>query len=486
MIEFKQVEITKAKQHCIIDDWQIEAGKHVCVIAGDNSPSLIADWLFEKASLTQGQVTGLPSRIGIVSLSVQQQLYSEQKDADETDLTNEVDPGSSVLELLYEINSNSEQVEQAIVDCGLEKLRDRGFFLLSTGETRRLMLARAILTNPQLLVLDEPYAGLDKGYQQQLSGLLERLSSQYTILMITSRDKELPECFTKISLFDEGRLHSSFDRQQWLEHPLRLQWQALAGSVSKDLAKALQTGDTVNDKLAIDPLFAIHDGRVAYHDGLIFENLNWQIRPNQHWQVRGPNGCGKSTLLNLIFGDHPQCYSNQIDILGHRRGSGESIWEVKQRIGMVSSSLHLQYRINAKAVDVVLSGFYDSIGLYQQPSASEREQAMNWLKLLHMDNLAKAGFQSLSYGQQRLLLIARALIKRPVLLLLDEPCQGLDYLNRKIVLQALSIIAKQGLTQMVYVSHHDDEAIDGIEHFVDFIPAADGQGYHPQVSSNVQ
>lgn len=484
MIEFEQVEITKAKQHCVIDDWQIEAGKHVCIIAGDNSPSLIADWLFEKASLTQGQVTGLPSRIGIVSLSVQQQLYSEQKDADETDLTNEVDPGSSVLELLYEINPNTEQVEQAIVDCGLEKLRDRGFFLLSTGETRRLMLARAILTNPQLLVLDEPYAGLDRGYQQQLSMLLERLSTQYTLLMITSRDQEIPECFSKITLFDEGRLHSSFARQQWLEHPLRLQWQALAGSVSQDLAQALQTQES-DDIPVLDPLFAIYDGRVAYHDGLIFEHLNWQIRPHQHWQVRGPNGCGKSTLLNLIFGDHPQCYSNQIDILGHRRGSGESIWEVKQRIGMVSSALHLQYRVNAKAIDVVLSGFYDSIGLYQQPTATERQMAMNWLKLLHMQQFANMGFQSLSYGQQRLLLIARALIKQPVLLLLDEPCQGLDYLNRKIVLQALSIIAKQGLSQIVYVSHHDDEVIDGIENFVDFIPAADGQGYHPKVSATV-
>ena len=480
MIEFKDVELQKGQQRCHISEWVLMPQQHVCVIAGDYSPSLIADWLLNEATLTRGQVTGLPEKIGIVSLTAQQQLYAAQKAADETDLTNEVDPGSSVYELLIEINSDLTVVEQVLCDCGLQHLRDRGFFLLSTGETRRLMLARAILTSPQWLILDEPYAGLDRDYQQQLDGLLAQLSQRYTLLMITSREQELPDCFEVISLFDQEKLCDTFARQQWLNHPLRQQWQALAGVVSTQFAKTLNKGQSSH--IEYDPIFAIHEGRVAYHDGLIFEHLNWCIHPRQHWQVRGPNGCGKSTLLNLIFGDHPQCYSNTIDILGHRRGSGESIWQIKQQIGMVSSALHLQYRVNVKAVDVVLSGFYDSIGLYQQPSESESQQAMDWLGLLQMEHLANKGFRTLSYGQQRLLLIARALIKRPVLLLLDEPCQGLDYLNRKIVLQALTLIAKQQLSQLVYVSHYDDEAITGIDHFIDFIPAATGEGYHPQMT----
>ncbi|MFM2484554.1 ATP-binding cassette domain-containing protein [Celerinatantimonas yamalensis] len=479
MIEFKQVEIKKGQQHCHIQDWVLATHQHVCVIAGDNSPSLIADWLCDEAALIQGEISGLPATIGVVSLGIQQQLYAAQKAADETDLTNEVDPGSTVYELLREINNDAAQIEQAIDDCGLSKLRDRGFFLLSTGETRRLMLARAILSCPQLLVLDEPYAGLDKVYQRQLSELLVRLSQDYQLVMITSREQEIPTCFTHIALFDEQHLHSSFAREQWINHPLRQQWQALAGEVSQQVANVLQQARCEQDNY--DPLFAIYNGRVAYHDGVVFEHLNWQISAGEHWQVRGPNGCGKSTLLNLIFGDHPQCYSNQIDIFGHRRGSGESIWQIKQRIGMVSSALHLQYRVNVKAVDVIISGFYDSIGLYQQPTVSEQEQARQWLKLLHMEAVADSGFRSLSYGQQRLLLIARALIKQPLILLLDEPCQGLDYLNRKIVLQALSLVASLSITQMVYVSHHDDEAIDGITHFIDFIPAENGEGYRPQL-----
>lgn len=478
MIEFEQLQLKKDQQSCFINSWQIAPGQHTCIIAGDNSPSLIADYLCREAELTAGSVSGFPKQIGIVSLSTQQRLLDREKANDDTDLTNEVDPGSSVTELLAEISGDPQRVEQVIQDCGLQHLRDRGFFMLSTGETRRLMLARAILADPEMLVLDEPYAGLDKQYQQQLSGLLERLSERYQLLMITSRDQELPNCFSQIALFDDEKFHSSFDREQWLNHPLRQQWLSMANDVSAAVVNTLGENKPAFDQF--DPLFAITDGKVAYHDGVIFHDLNWQIHAGEHWQVRGPNGCGKSTLLNLIFGDHPQCYSNQIELFGTPRGSGESIWQVKQRIGMVSSSLHLQYRVNASALSVVLSGFFDSIGLYEQPSEEQKAQAHAWLSLLKMDHLAKKGFRELSYGQQRLLLIARALIKHPLLLLLDEPCQGLDYLNRKLVLQALSLIAEAGLTQMVYVSHHDDEAISGIHNFIDFIPAE--EGYQPEVS----
>lgn len=480
MIEFSKVHLKRGQQHCYVDQWVLNCDQQTCIIAGDNSPSLLADYFSSDAELVSGTIRGIPERIGIVSLSVQQQLLEQQKRLDETDLTNEVDPGDSVYELLVAVSDDQERIKQVIQDCGLGKLHDRGFFLLSTGETRRLMLARALLCNPQLLILDEPYAGLDKAYQRQLSVLIESLSQQYQILMMTSRDEELPDCFSLIVLFDDQRFHSYCSKDEWFSHPLRRQWQALAQEVSGALSESLAAQKS--DSEQFDPLFRISNGRVAYHDGVIFSGLNWQIRAGEHWQVRGPNGCGKSTLLNLIFGDHPQCYSNQIELFGHRRGSGESIWEVKQRIGMVSSALHLQYRVNSKAVDVILSGFYDSIGLYQQPTASEMELAHQWLRLLHMDELADKGFRSLSYGQQRILLIARALIKRPLLLLLDEPCQGLDYLNRKIVLQALSLIAGLGIIQMVYVSHHDDEAIEGIDHFVDFVPVMSGEGYQPEVN----
>ena len=222
----------------------------------------------------------------------------------------------------------------------------------------------------------------------------------------------------------------------------------------------------------VSPLFSITQGSVSYAGETLFSGLDWQIQRGEHWQVRGPNGCGKSTLLNLIFGDHPPCYSNQIEVMGFRRGSGESIWQVKQHIGMVSAALHLQYRVNCSALEVVLSGLYDSIGVYQQASELELEQARLWLQLFGLANLEKHYFKSLSYGQQRLLIIARALVKGPQLLLLDEPCQGLDFLQRNTVLKALELVAKHNLSQLVYVTHHQDDALPSIKHFIDFADGA--------------
>ncbi len=165
-----------------------------------------------------------------------------------------------------------------------------------------------------------------------------------------------------------------------------------------------------------------------------------------------------------------------------KRGSGETIWDVKKHIGVVSSALHLQYRVNCSALEVLVSGFYDSIGLYQQPSKKEFLLAREWLQLLEMSELEKVGFRNLDYGQQRLLLIGRALIKQPALLILDEPYQGLDYLNRKLVFHALNRIASAGISQLLYVTHHEEDALDAIQHFVDF-EAQERGGYCVRIHS---
>ncbi|MCT8987017.1 ATP-binding cassette domain-containing protein [Shewanella sp. KJ10-1] len=183
-----------------------------------------------------------------------------------------------------------------------------------------------------------------------------------------------------------------------------------------------------------------------------------------------------------MFGDHPQCYSNDIDIFGKKRGSGESIWEIKQHIGMVSSALHMQYRVNCNAIDVIVSGFYDSIGLYQKPTQQQVAIATEWLAMLHMGHLAKTAFKQLEYGQQRLLLIARAIVKQPTLLILDEPYQGLDYLGRRLIKNSLELIAKEQLTQLLYVSHYQQDSLDSIEHFIEFVADDDHQGYRAVVS----
>lgn len=252
----------------------------------------------------------------------------------------------------------------------------------------------------------------------------------------------------------------------WHAHPVIAQLQSQSEQQSEHMLALVRKHQHSNDLPS--PVFAIKDGEVAYTDKTIFTQLNWQIDKGQHWQIKGPNGCGKSTLLGLIFGDHPQCYSNDITIFGHQRGSGETIWQIKQNIGMVSSSLHLQYRVSCSVLDVILSGFYDSIGLYQQPSKRELQTAHEWLAMLHMTDCAKRSFRELDYGQQRLVLIARALVKQPALLILDEPYQGLDYLGRRLVKNSLEMIARENLSQLLYVSHYEADKLEAIRNELSF------------------
>ena len=192
----------------------------------------------------------------------------------------------------------------------------------------------------------------------------------------------------------------------------------------------------------------------------------------------GPNGAGKSTLLSLVTGDHPQGYSNDLTLFGRRRGSGETIWDIKKHIGYVSSSLHLEYRVSTNVRNVILSGYFDSIGIYQAVSDKQHKLVQNWLDILGIDKrTADAPFHSLSWGQQRLALIVRALVKHPTLLILDEPLQGLDPLNRQLVRRFVDVLISEGATQLLFVSHHAEDAPDCITHRLAFVSSGDGYTY---------
>ena len=219
--------------------------------------------------------------------------------------------------------------------------------------------------------------------------------------------------------------------------------------------------------VASDPLVRITNGRVAYGETVIFEDLDWTIEPGQHWQVTGPNGSGKTCLLNLITGDHPQCYVNDIFVFGMQRGNGESIWDIKQYLGYVSSALQWEYNVSVSVKNAIISGFYDSIGIYQKYSDQQSQIADHWLSLLGMEARANQPFSQLSFGDQRLILIARAMVKHPPLLILDEPCLGLDELNRQLVLALIEKICRGSETTVLYVNHRPADNIPGIQHHLE-------------------
>jgi molybdate transport system ATP-binding protein len=469
----------------VIDDWHIRPGEHWGIfMAHAHSCHLLLRLFSREQGAGELDIKSrvcfeLPDSIAIVSLSEQQKLLEQEIARDETDFQDHIDYGTTVENLVLEAGCAPQRLEELLLSVDLVALRQRGFRQLSTGETRRLMLARALAAEPEMLVLHEPYSGLDTAHREAIKTLLERISSYTQLLVITSRTEELTDCTTHVALFDAQRLTQTLSYADWLNHPVVEQLTAL--SATKPEIWLNLSRQYASEVEFPEPRVRLNQVCVEYTDGIVFRNLSWQVHANQHWQIRGPNGCGKSTLLGLIMGDHPQCYSNDIYVLGHQRGSGESIWEIKRHIGIVSSALHLQYRVNCSALEVLLSGFFDSIGVYQRPSAKQYQVARHWLSVLEMDPYEKHSFRELDYGQQRLLLIARALIKRPALLILDEPYQGLDYLNRCLVMTVLNQLAQTHVTQLLYVSHYAEDSLEAIQNYVDFIPDPAG-GYRAQVT----
>jgi len=219
-------------------------------------------------------------------------------------------------------------------------------------------------------------------------------------------------------------------------------------------------------------LVEMRDVVVEWSDRRILDRLSWTLRRGEHWLIRGPNGSGKTTLLELITGDNPQVFRNDIRLFGKKRGSGETIWELKEKMGVVSYRLHTEYRSlgDLTLEAVVLSGLHDSIGLYQQCGEEERALAEKWLHLAGFAGRSATPFRDLSYGEQRAVLIARASIKQPPILILDEPCHGLDDTQRIRVLEVLQAIAENGTSTMLHVTHDPAEVLPCEKHILELCP----------------
>ncbi|ALR93930.1 MULTISPECIES: molybdate ABC transporter ATP-binding protein ModF [Vibrio] len=479
-IHFRQLAAKRNTTHLFIDDWKINTQQSWGIFSADGDiGSLLGDLICDEISPNSGEIELNGLSVAQVSLSEQQRLLERELEKDDTDFLDRIDQGSTVYSLILEQSQDTNLTEQLVNDLDLSHLRDSGFRVLSTGETRRVMLARALATQPDLVLLDNPFTGLDIAHRAALARYLHSLSQNVQLLITFSRESDMPEWINSIALFSAGKLDSTMDKSSWDNHPIIGQIKSQSEQQSEEMMSLIRQHQ--HSTPFNNPIFELKNGAVEYTDKKIFTGLNWRIDKGQHWQVKGPNGCGKSTLLGLIFGDHPQCYSNDIDIFGKKRGTGETIWEIKQHIGMVSSALHLQYRVNCSALEVILSGFYDSIGLYNQPTRKEMNIANEWLDILHMSQYKKTSFKQLEYGQQRLLLIARAIVKQPTLLILDEPYQGLDFLGRRLVKNTLELIARENLSQLLYVSHYQEDRLDSIKNELEFVFDENAQCYRANV-----
>ncbi|MCL6378232.1 molybdate ABC transporter ATP-binding protein ModF [Pectobacterium brasiliense] len=405
-----------------------------------------------------------------------QKLVSDEWQRNNTDLLSEGedDTGRTTAEVIQDSLNDPARCQQLAHQFGIAHLLERRFKYLSTGETRKAMLCQALMPQPDLLILDEPFDGLDVTSRQQLADELRKLAGAgYTLVLILNRFDDIPDFINHVGVLADCTLTRVGERETILSEALVAQLafsEKLSGSSLPEPEDPQRHMTLPADEARI----RLRNGVVQYNDRPILHELTWEVLPSQHWQIVGPNGAGKSTLLSLITGDHPQGYSNDLTLFGRKRGSGETIWDIKRHIGYVSSSFHLDYRVSTSVRNVILSGFFDSIGIYQAVSDRQRHLTEQWLTLLGLNGaIADTPFQSLSWGQQRLTLIARALVKHPALLILDEPLQGLDPLNRQLVRRWLDILIGEGETQLLFVSHHAEDAPECITHRLTFVPHND-------------
>lgn len=462
-----------------IADLTLRAGESWAFVGTNGSgKSALARALAGELNLLKGEYQSDFTRLTRLSFEQLQKLVSDEWQRNNTDLLSpgEDDTGRTTAEIIQDEVKDPARCERLAEQFGITPLLNRRFKYLSTGETRKTLLCQALMSEPELLILDEPFDGLDVQSRAQLASLLASLNQQgYTLVLVLNRFDEIPEFIQHAGVLADCNLTETSEKTALLKQALIAQ---LAHSEQLD-GITLPEPDAPSARHALDPhqpRIVLRDGMVAYDDRPILNRLSWTVNPGEHWQIVGPNGAGKSTLLSLITGDHPQGYSNDLTLFGRRRGSGETIWDIKKHIGYVSSSLHLDYRVSTTVRNVILSGYFDSIGIYQAVSDKQHKLAQQWLDILGMDNrVADAPFHSLSWGQQRLALIVRALVKHPTLLILDEPLQGLDPLNRQLIRRFVDVLISEGETQLLFVSHHAEDAPSCITHRLEFVP--DGEHY---------
>jgi molybdate transport system ATP-binding protein len=346
--------------------------------------------------------------------------------------------------------------EEAIECLGIEPLLDRGALELSHGERRLVLLACALCREPQLLLLDDPMTGLDARHRRSVNALLaDRVADGRKVVVATRHRDEVPEWVTHVLRLDHLHVEEGGPKEGVLSRlpaaaPIRLG--APAG-------RTLATGATAGECLV-----EMHGVHVRYGSKVILDDLDWTVRTGEHWAISGANGAGKTTLLSLILGDNPQAYANDVRLFGRPRGSGETIWDLRRRMGWMGPDLEAHFPGSASVSDVVCSGFTGTLGRPTEELPERLERARALLRLFAIEELATRALGTLPDAERRLVLIARALVLDPLVLVLDEPCQGLDGPHVAVVRDAVDAATEHGTGSVLYVTHDARDLPRSITH----------------------
>ena len=335
-------------------------------------------------------------------------------------------------------------------DYTLSIQEHRSIRTFSSGEQRKALLNHLLSTRPDFLILDNVFDMLDVESRQKLDIKLQEIARHITILQVIKRKDNLLPFLNRAILIEKEKVLFSGKIEEYLETHSEPDTFTFKGELPPPLK---------SNKTFSAPLVQFDDVSVKYGERTIVKKINWIINHGDFWQLKGPNGSGKTTLLTMITGDNPKAYGQNLVLFGKKRGSGESIWDIKKQIGYITPSMITLFRGWNTVEKMVVSGLVDSIGLYTKPTDAQRGLAGQWIKLLGFEQLKHSRFSNLNEVQKRMVLIARSMIKHPLLLILDEPAYGLDDHNAEILTSLVNKIAREGGTTIIYVSHRDEPGL---------------------------
>jgi len=474
--------------------WQINSNEHWAILGPNGSgKTTFARSLFGAIPIVRGKIiyhfskknrqnpAVIANTIGYVSPELHRDIIKRENLKDQLrDFSGEAHQITSVKQLILNdivgLIDTEKRLGRVAQKIGIGALLERDVKSLSTGEMNAALIAKALIKQPKLLILDEPFEGLDKPSRNALAETINELAAaNLHLILITHRFEEMVPNISHVLLLKQGRIYLAGKKKTvFTPKNINRVYEINNASIQPDPQKLMsavraltkRTPPPAENKRTAEPqvLIEMKNVTVKYGDRLILDRFNWIVKQGENWALLGPKGAGKSTVLSIIRADNLQAYANEIYLFGKKRGSGESIWDIRAKIGYISSDLQLRQHQNINAFDVVCSGFFDSNGLYRKCNTAELSNAREWVEFLGIADLCGQKFGHLSHGQRQLILIARAMVKFPQFLILDEPFQGLDIKNKSKLRRVFEYIGNHTHTNLIYVPDQDEEKLNCTTH----------------------
>ncbi len=448
---------------------QIAKGEHLAVVGRNGAgKSLLIDTLTGRYPLLMNEVIYdfSPAESALVSDNIKYITFRDSYgDADGTYYyqqrwnAHDLDETPLVRDLLPPCKD--ETLRNVLYDLfGIGVMLDKHIILLSSGELRKFQLTKTLLGNPRVLIMDNPFIGLDAKTRDLLHGLLKKLIevTDLQVILVLSKTDDIPTFITHVVPVYDRICGRKMTLKEYLAQREQIPSHVLPEEKRRRILDLPYAGNLYHNEHVVD----LNKVSIRYGERTILKDLDWTVKCGEKWALSGDNGSGKSTLLSLVCADNPQSYACDIALFGRKRGSGESIWEIKKHIGYVSPEMHRAYLKNLPAIDIVASGLHDSIGLYRKVKENDRAICEWWMDIFGIAELRDRSFLQLSSGEQRMVLLARAFVKDPELLILDEPLHGLDMYNRRMVKDIIEAFCERKDKTLIMVTHYREELPDTI------------------------